>query len=165
MMTDKEIDAVEARVSAAMRGPWGVTGIATVACASAPHNVVAVCDSFATAAFMMHAREDVPALCAEVRRLRADRKACAAGADALARLAVVERDRAPDSLRADAAIWRALLSTTPPPADMAAAIRRTVLLEAADLCARIAADDAGEIGIVGAIRCEARLRALAEERS
>ncbi len=85
-MTTNDIDAIEARANAATPGPWGYDPDNTGLCFG-PHigllnsNGVAVqihhrsdedaAQSYATAAFIADARQDVPALCAEVRELRA----------------------------------------------------------------------------------------------
>lgn len=74
-----DIDAIEKRANAATKGPWmydpkfGLThktGQATILLMSSTERY---CFSFrddADAEFVAHAREDVPALIAEVRRLR-----------------------------------------------------------------------------------------------
>lgn len=88
-MTDDELDAIEARANAAVAGPWrssrdemtqafGQHRYAVLAFADEPARKLAfIIDGFTgspemgqTAAFIAHAREDVPALIAEVRRLR-----------------------------------------------------------------------------------------------
>lgn len=82
-MTDRELDAIAARCEAATPGPWEpVVGRFDVI---APRETNAgldryhVCDTSGrdydqmrvNAAFIAHSRQDIPALLAEVRRLRA----------------------------------------------------------------------------------------------
>lgn len=55
-LADLDLDAIEARVAAASPGPWVITGDNPCSNGDGP--------------FIAHAREDVPALLAEVRRLR-----------------------------------------------------------------------------------------------
>lgn len=94
-MTPADLDAIEARANAASAGPWRSTWPDPTPAPHDPNDVVveslapglsyvgrmvvgtlyhdgdhAVC-SEANAAFIAHARQDVPALVAEVRRLRA----------------------------------------------------------------------------------------------
>ena len=83
-LTDADLDAIEQRANAATEGPWeagdddwdggyirmpadgfGVAYIAT-------HIQQGADEGCADAEFIAHARADVPALLAEVRRLRAD---------------------------------------------------------------------------------------------
>ncbi len=75
-MTEEELSAIEARVEKATPGPWeGRDG-----CVVAPEYIVTegvfeVVDSFRSgfehnAAFIAASRQDVPALCAELRRVR-----------------------------------------------------------------------------------------------
>ena len=78
-MTEQELTAIEERANAATMGPWeghsnsGVTSKHThdnvfeTGCGCCTHNDLSVED----AAFIAAARVDVPALVAEVRRLRA----------------------------------------------------------------------------------------------
>lgn len=73
-MTDEELKAIEERANAATPGPWRGfdTGVL-----SGPRWVVGNEESrqfynLADGRFIAHAREDVPALIAEVRRLRAE---------------------------------------------------------------------------------------------
>lgn len=80
-LTDEQLAAIEARASAATRGPWDSIGERVYA-GGASAWVVAESkmwgldgerdDYAADAAFVAGARADVPALLAEVRRLRAE---------------------------------------------------------------------------------------------
>ena len=76
-MTEEELTAIEARATAATREPWIVGDMyVPSACLSAVSVYgmgmeVAECQSDADGAFIAAARADVPALVAEVRRLRA----------------------------------------------------------------------------------------------
>ncbi len=69
-----DLDAIEARAAAATPGPWGANTPPGVVAANG-RNVLGVFGGSAQderdAEFTAHAREDVPALLAEVRRLRA----------------------------------------------------------------------------------------------
>lgn len=79
-----DVDAIEARANAATPGPWKLWGM-TVMTDRHGTGDVADCDDIAFTAdpdrglrtfnadFIAHAREDIPALVAEVRRLRAGR--------------------------------------------------------------------------------------------
>lgn len=87
-MSDIDIDAIRARAEAATPGPWADHDGPLL------EDVVAYIYSDADEAFIAHAREDVPALLAEVERL---------GIGAL-RAAEAERDR----LRAQVQAVRAL---------------------------------------------------------
>ena len=70
-LTDAELDAIEQRAHAATEGPWEAsahrTGHYLVIC---PDCGVRGGYERADAEFIAHARSDVPALLAEVRRLR-----------------------------------------------------------------------------------------------
>lgn len=75
-MTEQELKEIEARASAATPGPWvhdTVQSESAVICGHAPG---VVCEwrkgaaAFDDCDFIAHAREDVPALIAEVRRLQ-----------------------------------------------------------------------------------------------
>lgn len=85
MLTDKELDEIEARANAATEGPWETgralccsdrgwvcdgTGRHFLNGSSRRTEVMDVND----AEFIAHARADVPSLVAEVRRLRAERE-------------------------------------------------------------------------------------------
>lgn len=91
IMTLEELGEIEARAESATDGPWhhyrdvaGLPDIPVVGCYDdARRDYVAICDCWgqdfdvprdrdyrADADFIAHAREDVPALVAEVRRLR-----------------------------------------------------------------------------------------------
>lgn len=77
-MTEQQLDEIEARTNAATPGPWqGRAELASHIVCTAPkdgtYSVLwnAEWATEADAAFTAHAREDVPALLAEVRRLRA----------------------------------------------------------------------------------------------
>lgn len=83
-MSDIDLDAIEARAKAATEGPWeshgqGVRAVASVAFCSdgfaysvrGPQQRISGHDATQNACFIAHAREDVPALTAEVRALRA----------------------------------------------------------------------------------------------
>ncbi len=77
-MTDADLKAIRERVEAATKGPWRqeygynnggmATGFFFIPEHSAGKSVEMLADD---AAFIAHAREDVPALLAEVDRLRA----------------------------------------------------------------------------------------------
>lgn len=77
-MTEEELTAIEARATAATREPWvvGDAYVPTVSLSVGQVSVygmgmeVAECQIDADAAFIAAARVDVPALVAEVRRLR-----------------------------------------------------------------------------------------------
>lgn len=83
---DLDIDAIEAHAASAFPGPWThdeqhmfgvvkgptVTGVITTISRSVEHDAPSPASiTSATARFVAHARQDVPALIAEVRRLRA----------------------------------------------------------------------------------------------
>lgn len=80
-MTDEELAAIEERADAATPGPWRISrlrdGSDLVMSDGAPAGVVADCrdergfNGDPDATFIAAARSDVPALLAEVRRLRA----------------------------------------------------------------------------------------------
>lgn len=88
-ITDAQLDEIDARHNAATPGPWGshrdLDGVYTiqarprVTCAGmeTDGDIATLAagrtdaESYANARFIGHAREDVPALLAEVRRLRA----------------------------------------------------------------------------------------------
>lgn len=89
-MTQEELEAIEARANAATPGPWerwpddvdGGDGWALVSDADGepvvgahPCPLEQCADAEADYAFIAHARSDVPALIAEVRRLRSERDA------------------------------------------------------------------------------------------
>ena len=71
-MTKTELNTIEARASAASEGPWGICFdggmLQRVTRTQAPD--VASVPSFKDAIFITHARTDIPALIAEVRRLQ-----------------------------------------------------------------------------------------------
>jgi hypothetical protein len=73
-MTDDELKAIEARANAATPGPWhlAITGDDDPDRANIEAGAIDVCDNPTNddATFIAHARTDVPALVAEVRRLR-----------------------------------------------------------------------------------------------
>jgi hypothetical protein len=76
-MPDLDLDAIEARAAAATDGPWlppiGSGDVGYVWRSDDGHFQVAIaCDGNeeANAVFIAHARTDIPALVAEVRRLR-----------------------------------------------------------------------------------------------
>ena len=64
-----DLDAIEARCEAATEGPWHKDGIYRVFAPTG--QIVAYSMNSANREFVQHAREDVPALLAEVRRLQA----------------------------------------------------------------------------------------------
>lgn len=85
MLTDERLAEIEARAQAATDGPWQAAldrpSHPSVGDITAPGNHHVVCfghdydeygsiDNVADAAFIAHARDDIPALLAEVRRLR-----------------------------------------------------------------------------------------------
>ncbi len=75
-MTDEELAAIEQRETAATRGPWEFSS--KTACIESPYGTIGI-PSFSLnfqsdMRFAAHARMDVPALLAETRRLKADRK-------------------------------------------------------------------------------------------
>jgi hypothetical protein len=73
-----DLDAIEARATAATEGPWEATGVVHpnneavgLAFVQSHTGWPATCFRSADSVFIAHSREDVPALVAEVRRLRA----------------------------------------------------------------------------------------------
>jgi hypothetical protein len=80
VLRDEELAAIKKRVEAATPGPWAATG--EYFCLAAPDATHVVCfghdyDDYGDvkgpdAEFIAHARTDVPALLAEVERLRAE---------------------------------------------------------------------------------------------
>lgn len=130
-MTEQELQAIEARANAASEGPWeshyGECGgydsmtdavfvdrdgretyIATLDLSSYgqlacdPPSTSARAAAEADAAFIAHAREDVPALIAEVRRLQARQKpylwtcpTCGVGTDGVVACGHVDRSSEP----------------------------------------------------------------------
>jgi len=109
-MTDEELTAIEARANAATREPWSV-GDAYVPTASLSAVSVygmgmeiAECQMPEDGTFIAAARVDVPALVAEVRRLRAERDAQHATYTALHdALIVAEGQRDQAKMRAEKA--------------------------------------------------------------
>ena len=129
-MTEAELDAIEARCRAATEGPWNVTPYDAEYASGNIERMWDIDGSYpeddkpwqrsvarvwgdnavwlrdresdgGNAAFIAHARTDVPALVAEVRRLRAERDAALAevarlteALDAAARLVKRKADRA-----------------------------------------------------------------------
>lgn len=77
-MTQEQLDAIQARVDGATNGPWGCYGDGAHEVFDAGEYgdgdrgevVAAVIDRLSDAVFIAHAREDIPALLAEVQRLR-----------------------------------------------------------------------------------------------
>jgi hypothetical protein len=80
-MTEEELTAIENRANAATREPWVVSGTYVPTASLSAVSVygmgmeVAECQMPTDGAFIAAARVDVPALIAEVRRLRAERDA------------------------------------------------------------------------------------------
>jgi hypothetical protein len=80
-MTKQELAAIESRANAATREPWIVDGTYVPTASLSAVSVygmgmeVAECQMDADGAFIAAARVDVPALIAEVRRLRVERDA------------------------------------------------------------------------------------------
>ena len=78
-MTREQLDAIRGRVNDATSGPWGCYGDGAHEVFDAGEYsdgdrgevVAAVIDKLSDAVFIAHAREDIPALLAEVERLRA----------------------------------------------------------------------------------------------
>ncbi len=79
-MTEAELAAIEARANAAQRGPWrpdidgpGMVYAGALNLDDPMSFLIALCwqDTGGNADFIAHARTDIPALIAEVRRLRA----------------------------------------------------------------------------------------------
>lgn len=78
-MTQERLDAIQARVDGATGGPWGCYGDGAHEVFDAGEYsdgdrgevVAAVIDKLSDAVFIAEAREDIPALLAEVKRLRA----------------------------------------------------------------------------------------------
>lgn len=75
-MSDAELDAIEQRAALAYRGPWTWEGLdgQTQATLDSPDGQVLCqdlpdCMDHPTLTFIAHAREDVPALIAEIRRM------------------------------------------------------------------------------------------------
>jgi len=77
-MTQEQLDAIQARVDGATGGPWGCYGDGAHEVFDAGEYsdgdrgevVAAVIDKLSDAVFIAEAREDIPALLAEVQRLR-----------------------------------------------------------------------------------------------
>lgn len=73
-MTEQELQEIEAREAAATPGPWrrGVGNTAMRVCSAYPAKCYFICEgtNAADLEFVEHSREDIPALVAEVRRLR-----------------------------------------------------------------------------------------------
>lgn len=77
-LTPERLDAIEARASAATPGPWTADGACVVVAGDLCDQVMIAHgwpwrrngERAPNAAFAAHARDDVPALVAEVRRLR-----------------------------------------------------------------------------------------------
>ena len=77
-MTQEQLDAIQARVDGATNGPWGCYGDGAHEVFDAGEYgdgdrgevVAAVIDRLSDAVFIANAREDIPALLAEVQRLR-----------------------------------------------------------------------------------------------
>lgn len=63
-----DLNAIKARADAALRGPWYTDGYGNVV-AEQGDLLSDTPDAELTAEFVAHAREDIPALLAEVRRL------------------------------------------------------------------------------------------------
>ena len=82
-MTDAELAAIESRANAATAGPWELAGCCISKWTDAGDPEMRIYDegghSQADAAFIAAAREDVPKLLAEVRRLREELKTCRYG--------------------------------------------------------------------------------------
>ena len=78
-ITQERLDAIQARVDGATGGPWGCYGDGAHEVFDAGEYsdgdrgevVAAVIDKLSDAVFIAEAREDIPALLAEVKRLRA----------------------------------------------------------------------------------------------
>ena len=81
VLTDEELDAIEARCEAASAGPWvsmvegrdhtsGSSFIRTGAVDDRGENIELTGATVSDQDFIAHARQDVPRLLAEVRRLR-----------------------------------------------------------------------------------------------
>lgn len=72
-----DLDAIEARANAATPGPWradesfSIDGTAVFVCRTVP-GVADYWQGDRDSEFIAHAREDIPAMAAEIRRLRAD---------------------------------------------------------------------------------------------
>ncbi len=129
-MTDLDLDAIEARANAAAPGPpwgWAVSDDRRwVDVTARGHDrVIATTYDDDLAAFIAHARTDVPALVAEVRRLR---ESLDEGFAAIA-LAGAEIERA--SVEVDRA-HRALLASNAERDDARAAIAHVRALDPAD---------------------------------
>lgn len=77
-MTEEQLKEIEARANAATPGPWKVEWDYNGLRVSEGESKEDYWDTFANddvdLPFMSHAREDIPKLLAEVRRLRAQRK-------------------------------------------------------------------------------------------
>ena len=81
-MTTPDLDAIQARVDAAQPGPWTLHGTSTLYMNGhaafflrrdgKPGQILTLSGFPADAEFIAHAREDVPALLAEVERLQAE---------------------------------------------------------------------------------------------
>ena len=75
-MTEEQLREIEARAEAATPGPWrrGVGNTAMRVCSAYPAKSYFICEGTNAddLEFAAHAREDIPALVAEVRRLQRD---------------------------------------------------------------------------------------------
>lgn len=93
--TTNDLDAITARADAASEGPWetrpslgrvasllGRWSVETTEAVDDPRNISYEVNGAADAEFIAHAREDVPALIAEVHELRAERDAYRSDAEA-----------------------------------------------------------------------------------
>lgn len=69
-MTHDELQAIKARAAAATPGPWSVNNTDPDVVLDSDGRFVGRADEDADAEFIAHARTDVPALIAEVERLR-----------------------------------------------------------------------------------------------
>jgi len=81
MLTEEQLEAMTARYEAATKGPWGVVGFSAADFEGVHTRYVKAGDlevgsirfyQNADASLVIHAPDDIPALIAEVRRLRAE---------------------------------------------------------------------------------------------
>jgi hypothetical protein len=95
-MTEAELAAIEARAEGCTRGPWNVLAIgegSTLLIEDATGYRFAQVDDGQNRKFIAHARTDIPALVAEVRRLRAQVALMVAGLDFPAMTASLSKSR------------------------------------------------------------------------
>lgn len=84
MMTDEQLREIEERAERATEGPWAVVVKGnTVQSRAIPGVCAGISPKTGNASFIAHARTDVPAMVAEIRRLRAIEEAAREVVDAM----------------------------------------------------------------------------------